>query len=129
MASGTWRDLGLKVSVALAAIGDAHFTALHWRDAVKAYEQALKVDPAYTQVYYKLGRSWSEQNQYGKAIEYYTKSLASTPDNADSWYHLGYAYKEKGKKKDAVKSFREYLSRKPEAQDRKEIEDEITFLQ
>ena len=114
---------------ALAAIGDAHFTAMHWRDAVKSYEQALKADPSLTQVYYKLGRAWSEQSQYGKAIEYYTKALVSSPDNTDSWYHLGYAYKEKGKKKDAVKSFREYLSRKPEAQDRKEIEDEITFLE
>ncbi|MBM7118319.1 tetratricopeptide repeat protein [Archangium primigenium] len=114
---------------ALASIGDAHFTAMHWRDAVKSYEQAIKADPNLTQVYYKLGRAWSEQNQYGKAIDFYTKALASAPDNADGWYHLGYAYKEKGKKKDAVRSFKEYLSRKPQAQDRKEIEDEISFLQ
>ena len=53
----------------------------------------------------------------------------STKIEPDAWYHLGYAYKEKGKKKDAVRSFREYLSRKPDAQDRKEIEDEITFLE
>jgi tetratricopeptide (TPR) repeat protein len=118
-----------KSSQTLASIGDAHFTAMHWRDAVRSYEQALKVDPSLTGLYYKLGRAFSEQNQYGKAIDWYTKAIAVTPDNADGWYHLGYAYKEKGKKKDAVKSFREYLSRKPDAQDRKEIEDEISFLE
>ncbi|MFY0574051.1 tetratricopeptide repeat protein [Cystobacter fuscus] len=118
-----------KNSQAMASMGDAHFTAMHWRDAVRSYEQALKTDPSLTGLYYKLGRAWGEQNQYGKAIDWYTKAITVAPDNADGWYHLGYAYKEKGKKKDAVKSFREYLSRKPDAQDRKEIEDEITFLE
>ncbi|OJH33642.1 tetratricopeptide repeat protein [Cystobacter ferrugineus] len=118
-----------KSSQTLASIGDAHFTAMHWRDAVRSYEQALKADPSLTGLYYKLGRAWGEQNQYGKAIDWYTKAIAIAPDNADGWYHLGYAYKEKGKRKDAVKAFREYLSRKPDAQDRKDIEDEITFLE
>ncbi|PTL79202.1 tetratricopeptide repeat protein [Vitiosangium sp. GDMCC 1.1324] len=118
-----------KNTQAMAAIGDAHFTATRWREAVRAYEQALKADPNLTAVYYKLGRAWSEQNQYAKAIEWFQKATVATPDNADAWHDLGYAYKEKGKKKEAVKAFQEYLTRRPEAENRKEIEDEISFLE
>ncbi|QRK08496.1 zinc-ribbon domain-containing protein [Archangium violaceum] len=118
-----------KRSHASALIGDAHFSATRWREAARAYEQALKANPSLTAVYYKLGRAWSEQNQYTKAIEWFVKATTATPDNADTWHDLGYAYKEKGKKKDALKAFQEYLTRKPEAENRKEIEDEISFLE
>ena len=114
---------------ALASIGDAHFTAMRWRDAVRSYEQALKADPSLSNVFYKMARSYSEQNQHAKSIEWYVKATQARPDEADAWYHLGYAYKEKGKKKDAVSAFQEYLTRKPDAADRKEIEDEISFLE
>ncbi len=114
---------------ALASIGDAHFTAMRWREAVRSYEQALKADPSLTNVFYKMARCYSEQGQHAKSIEWYVKATVTRPDEADAWYHLGYAYKEKGKKKDAVKAFQEYLTRKPDAADRKEIEDEISFLE
>jgi tetratricopeptide (TPR) repeat protein len=114
---------------ALAAIGDAHFSAMRWRDAIRFYEQSLKADPGLTVVFYKMARCYSEMNQHAKSIDWYVKATVAKPEEADAWYHLGYAYKEKGKKKDAVKAFQEYLSRKPEAADRKEIEDEISFLE
>ena len=113
----------------LAAIGDAHFTAMRWREAIRTYEQALKADPTLTYVFYKVGRAWSEQNQYAKSIEWYQKAIAAEPGNAMAWYYLGFSFKEKGKKKDAVKAFQEYLTRKPDAEDRREIEDEISFLE
>lgn len=113
----------------LAAIGDAHFTALRWREAIRTYEQALKADPSLTYVFYKVGRAWSEQNQHAKSIEWYQKAIAAEPGNAMAWYYLGFSFKEKGKKKDAVKAFQEYLARKPDAEDRREIEDEISFLE
>jgi predicted Zn finger-like uncharacterized protein len=114
---------------ALASIGDVHSMAMRWREAIRSYEQALKADPKLTNVFYKVGRAWSEQNQHAKSITWYQKAVAAEPTNAMAWYHLGFSYKEKGKKKDAVKAFREYLARKPEAEDRREIEDEISFLE
>jgi predicted Zn finger-like uncharacterized protein len=118
-----------KRSRAHAFIGDAYLNGLRWREAIRAYEHALKADPGLTPVFHKLGRAWSELNQYAKAIEWFSKATAAHPDNADAWHDLGYAYKEKGKKKEAVKAFQQYLTRKPEAENRKEIEDEISFLE
>ncbi|HYO67884.1 MAG TPA: tetratricopeptide repeat protein, partial [Archangium sp.] len=113
----------------LASIGNTHFSATRWREAIRSYEQALKADPSLTEVFYKMGRAWSEQNQYGKAIDWYVKATKAQKVEPEAWYHLGFAYKEKGKKKEAVKAFQEYLGRKPDAVDRKEVEDEISFLE
>ncbi|WNG55750.1 tetratricopeptide repeat protein [Archangium gephyra] len=114
----------------IASIGNTHFAAARWREAIRSYEQTLKADPGQTAVYFKMGRAWSELNQYAKAIDFYVKASKAEPKRADIWYHLGYAYKEKGKKKDAVKAFQEYLANSKEnAVERKEVADEITFLE
>ncbi|WP_375771746.1 zinc-ribbon domain-containing protein [Archangium gephyra] len=112
------------------AIGNTHFAAARWREAIRSYEQVLKADPGQTAVYFKLGRAWGELNQYPKAIDAYLKASKNEPKRADIWYHLGYAYKEKGKKKEAVKAFQEYMANsKADAVERKEVEDEISFLE
>jgi predicted Zn finger-like uncharacterized protein len=114
---------------ALAYIGDTHFAATRWREAIRSYESALKADAKLTFVYYKLGRSYSEQGQYAKAIDWFRKATQEDPTNAMAWNNLGYAYKEKGKRKEAVQAFKEYIQLKPDAADRKEVADEIDFLQ
>jgi predicted Zn finger-like uncharacterized protein len=114
---------------ALAYIGDTHFAATRWREAIRSYESALKTDPKLTFVYYKLGRSYNEQGQYAKAIDWFRKATQEDPTNATAWNNLGYAYKEKGKRKEAVQAFKEYLQLKPDAADRKEVAEEIDFLQ
>ena len=45
------------------------------------------------------------------------------------YYYLGYAYKEKRKKREAIDAFKSYLALKTDAEDKKEIEDEIYDLQ
>jgi len=113
----------------LAFIGDTHFAATRWREAIRSYESALKADPKLTFVYYKLGRAYNEMGQYAKAIDWFRKAIQEDPSNATAWNNLGYAYKEKGKRKEAVQAFKEYLQLKPDAADRKEVADEIDFLQ
>ncbi|XXF79811.1 tetratricopeptide repeat protein [Myxococcaceae bacterium GXIMD 01537] len=114
----------------LGAIGDAYFTAQRWDEAISRYQQALKEDPKLTYVYYKVGRSYTEKNLHPKAVEWYRKATVEDPENAMPWYYLGFAYKEqKAKRKEAIQAFKNYLQRKPEAEDRREIEDEIYDLE
>jgi predicted Zn finger-like uncharacterized protein len=113
----------------LGAIGDAYFTAGRWDEAIKRYEKALKEAPDLTYVYYKLGRAWSEREQHTKAIDWYKKAVVAEPTNAMPHYYLGYAYKDKNKRKDAAAAFRKYLELKPDAEDKREIEDEIAALE
>jgi predicted Zn finger-like uncharacterized protein len=113
----------------LGAIGDAYFTAGRWDEAIKRYEKALKEAPELTYVYYKLGRSWSEREQHTRAIDWYKKAIVADPSNAQAHYYLGFAYKDKFKKKEAVAAFRKYLELKPDAEDKRDIEDEIAALE
>jgi predicted Zn finger-like uncharacterized protein len=113
----------------LGAIGDAFFTAGRWDEAVRRYEKALKEAPELTYIYYKIGRAWSEREQHGRAIDWYKKAVAAEPQNAMAYYYLGFSYKDRFKKKDAAAAFKKYLELKPEAEDKREIEDEIAALE
>ncbi|WP_224368713.1 tetratricopeptide repeat protein [Hyalangium versicolor] len=113
----------------LGAIGDAFFSAGRWDEAVRRYEKALKEAPELTYVYYKIGRAFSEREQHTKAIDWYKKAIAAEPENAMAYYYLGFSYKDRLKKKDAVVAFKKYLELKPNAEDKREIEDEIAALE
>jgi len=113
----------------LAQIGDSYFQAGKWDRAIAAYLNALKADGSLTQVFYKLGRSYTEKGKHAQAIEWYRKAVAAEPDKPMPYYYLGYAYKEKHKKREAVEAFKSYLALRTDAEDKREIEDEIYDLQ
>ncbi|MBN1207479.1 MAG: zinc-ribbon domain-containing protein [Myxococcaceae bacterium] len=113
----------------LGAIGDAFFTAGRWDEAVRRYQKALKEAPELTYIYYKIGRAFSEREQHGRAIDWYKKAVAAEPQNAMAYYYLAFSYKDRLRKKEAVAAFRKYLELKPQAEDKREIEDEIAALE
>ncbi|MBF5042853.1 tetratricopeptide repeat protein [Aggregicoccus sp. 17bor-14] len=113
----------------IGSIGDVYFNAARWSDAVAQYQTALKQDPSLTALLYKVGRAYSEQADHAKAVEWYKKAIVSDAQNPMPYYYLGFAYKEKGKKREAIAAFKDYLSRRPDAEDKKDIEDEIYDLE
>ena len=54
--------------------------------------------------------------------------MKSTPDDADPGLQLGYLMKESKKKKDAVTAFKKYLELRPDAENVKEVGDQIHYL-
>jgi cytochrome c-type biogenesis protein CcmH/NrfG len=54
--------------------------------------------------------------------------VQAEPENAESWLALGYLFKDTKKKKDAATAFNKYLELKPEAENKREVEDEILYL-
>jgi tetratricopeptide (TPR) repeat protein len=110
-------------------VGDCYFQAAKWPDAITRYLEALKKDPKLVQVYYKLGRAYSEKGEHAKAITFFQKATQVDGENPMPYYYLGYGYKERGRKREAVAAFRDYLKRRPDAEDKKEIEDEIYDLE
>ena len=113
----------------LAMIGDCHFQAGKWDQSIAAYLGALKTDPSLKQVFYKLGRAYTEKGNHAQAINWYRKSIAEDSTKPMAFYYLGYAYKEKRHKKEAIEAFRTYLTLKTDAEDKKDIEDEIYDLE
>jgi tetratricopeptide (TPR) repeat protein len=111
-----------------ALIGDCYFQSSKWDSALSHYLAGLKADPSLTSVYYKIGRTYTEKGKHGTAIDWYRKAIEAEKSNPMVYYYLGYAYKERHRSKDAIEAFKEYLALKPEADDKKEIEDEIYDL-
>ncbi|HLL53106.1 MAG TPA: tetratricopeptide repeat protein, partial [Myxococcaceae bacterium] len=111
-----------------AFVADCYFQAAKWNDAIARYKDALKDDASLVHVYYKIGRAYSEQGKHKDAVSWYQKATDVEKDNPMPYYYLGYLYKEKGKRREAVTAFKAYLERKPNAEDKREIEDEIFDL-
>jgi tetratricopeptide (TPR) repeat protein len=113
----------------LGLIGDCYFQSAKWDLAIAKYLAALKVDESLKHVYYRLGRAYTEKGRHGQAIGWYTKALEIDRENPMTYYYLGYAYKEQRSRKEAIEAFKTYLALKANAEDKKEIADEIYDLE
>ena len=111
-----------------AAIGDAYSQAEQWAQAIVTYEKAIKADPALKSVYFKLGLAYGETKKFDLAITNYKKATEVEPENATVWLSLGYAYKERKQRAEAASAFSRYLAKRPDAENKREIEDEIDYL-
>lgn len=112
-----------------ALIGDAQMKMEDWGAAIASYQKALDADPSLKQVFSKLGAAYHEKRELPKAVSWYMKAVAAEPENADAWLSLGYLLQDTNKKKDAVTAFRKFLELRPEADNKKEVEDQIFYLQ
>lgn len=113
----------------LVNVGDCLLNGQNDYDrTIKKYEEALKADPSFVDVYYKIGRCYDSKGKTEKAIQYYKQAIAKDPKASEAWRFLGYCYKEQGRKAESCKSFQKYLEVAPDAGDRKEIENEIFDL-
>jgi tetratricopeptide (TPR) repeat protein len=109
-------------------IGDAYALLEDWDHALGTYHKVLELDSSQKAVFAKLGAAYIEKKKFDEAIVYFKRSTAAEPENPLTWLNLAYAYKEIKKAPDAVAAFKTYLAKKPDAQNRREIEDEIHYL-
>lgn len=109
--------------------GDAYFQAARWDKAIERYEQALQKDRSLVHLHYRVGRCFAEKGNGARAIHSYQQATRVDGKNPMPFYYLGFAYKERNKRRDAVEAFKDYLRLKPDAEDKKEIQDEIFDLE
>ena len=74
-------------------IGLTHLNLMN-RDAIRAFEQVVEMDPDHPDAYYRLGFMY-EYDLLKKegAIEYYEKQLAVNPAHKDAMWRLGQLYR------------------------------------
>ncbi len=115
----------------LVEIGETQIKQENWDAAISSFMRALEADPEGKEVgsiYFRLGQCWQEKRKASKAIEWYRKALESDPRNGDAWLNLGYLYKDAHKRTEAAEAFTHFLEVRPNAENKKEIEDEIYFI-
>lgn len=73
-------------------IGIAHHQLMQLENARKYYQQALKLNPTYSEAINNLGTVYYAGKNYRRAISQYKKALKVAPDSASIHSNLGTAY-------------------------------------
>jgi tetratricopeptide (TPR) repeat protein len=99
---------------ALVEEGLRYADAGKWDEALKAYKQAVEVDPRYSDAYLSMGDAYMSAGKYKEGFAAYRQAIAASPSNADAFYSLGAAYNDMGQFGDAFKPFVTAISLRPD---------------
>jgi tetratricopeptide (TPR) repeat protein len=98
-----WNDLG------------STYRALHrLEDAIKAYQQAIELDSAYTLPWVNLGDVYRALSYPEDAIDAYQKAIELEPGDARSWDSLGDVYRGLERPDEAIGAYRQAIELNPD---------------
>lgn len=83
----------------LSGLDDMHFSK-----ALKAYDQAIKLDPSRPRYYEWRGKLYDRRKEYSKAIEDFEMAV-STGGTEDMYKNLAYAYANNNEHEESIKVF------------------------
>ena len=85
-----------------------------YKEAVQAYNSAIRIRPEYAAAYYNLGHAYSNLKQYEKAIRAFQRAIQYEPDHIEAYFALGNAYIDSGKEEKAIITLEAAIQRKPD---------------
>jgi tetratricopeptide (TPR) repeat protein len=92
----------------------------NYADAIKAYDEAVKLDPNYAEAWYNNGNALYRQGKYdesikafNEAIKAYDEAIKQDPNDANLCYGKGNALNARGKYDDAIKAYDEAIRLDP----------------
>ena len=74
----------------------------HYDEALKEYEQVIKINPKYSNAYGGMASAYSKKGLYDLAIEKHKQAIAIDPNSTHDYYELGLIYLQKNEKKKAL---------------------------
>lgn len=83
-------------------LGNRHFEAGRYMDAVSCYTRAINSAPTYFEAYYNRGLTWHSMKLFYKAIVDLDRALELRPNNPDVLYYRGLAYEATGQFREAL---------------------------
>lgn len=89
-------------------ISPAHSFA-SWRDAIEAFDEAIKLNPKYEMAYLERGAAHYVLKDFAKAIRDFNKVIEMNPISVSAYHNRGNVYKDLGDYDQAVKEFRKVL--------------------
>lgn len=97
-----WNDLGL-----------AHYGAARYDDAVKAYQDGLKLNATHVNLLVNLGNALRFQNDTPQALVQYEKALQAEPQNVNTLTNYANALFFVQRNQDALAQYRKVLALEP----------------
>jgi len=95
-------------------LGISYFETKMYKEAIEAYEHAIKINPTFARAYRGLGFIYSELNMYKDAIETIDKAIRLEPDDADTYFTLGFIYGKTNMFFKAAEAFKQAIRIKPD---------------
>jgi len=74
--------------------------------AVKSFEQAIKLDPTSAEAYSLMGSSLAKAGKYREAEQALRRAVELDPNYGEGYYYLGLFLQEQGKVREAEEAFR-----------------------
>jgi len=96
------------------ALGIACLNSHDYENAVKYFQNALRLLPDDSNLWVGLGEAYSSSGRYVAAIKTFTRAQDLDPSNWVATYHLGTVQKLTEDYQGAIKTFQQVLSLKPE---------------
>ncbi|MEI6846097.1 MAG: tetratricopeptide repeat protein, partial [Candidatus Firestonebacteria bacterium] len=90
----------------LNTLGVAYYKKGLYDQSIAAYEDAVKMDPAYFKSYFNIGVSYNAKNEPAKALEYFEKTLQKSPSYVEAYYGAANCY---FYRKEYEKAFKYYV--------------------
>ena len=98
----------------LIALGDANFKKDNFDEAVKNYQDALKLNPSDEVTLLKIGNIYYNAKQDNKnAINFYKKAIVVNPNYTDGWFNLGLVYANENNNGKAKECFHRVITLNP----------------
>ena len=94
-------------------LGAAYFGKAEHEQAIKAYEQAIKIKTDYAEAYNNLGVTFEAQGKSKEALSLFDQALSINANYAEAHLNKGNSLQKEGKLKESLISFNRALSIKP----------------
>lgn len=85
----------------------------NFRDAIAAFNRAIKIYPTYENAHNNLGLALGSQDQFLEAAAAFNRALKINPKNSETYNNLGIALGNQGKFAEAVAAFNQAIQINP----------------
>lgn len=102
-------------AAAYNAKGLESYKSGNYEDAVKSYQQAVKLKKDYSEAYYNLGDAYFQLKQYKQAIEAYKQAIRYQSNFPTAYNNLGTTYYKVGEHKKAIEAYKEAIRLDPKS--------------
>ena len=95
------------------ALGDALAAKGQSEEAIRQYQEALRLSPRYSSAHNNFGNALLKRGDFEGAIGHLQEAIRLNPRGAEAYYNLGTAFLRKGRIDEAIAQYREAIRRAP----------------